>query len=58
MSIRGSCGKVMRSGIMSRYIVLLRFTEQGMATVRDSAARAEAFQKNVAQMNVRIEGQY
>jgi len=45
-------------GIMSRYVVLLRFTEKGVAKSEDSVARAEAFQKVAAQVNARIEGQY
>ncbi len=43
---------------MSRYVVLLRFTEKGVAKSEDSVARAEAFQKVAAQVNARIEGQY
>lgn len=32
---------------MSRYVLLLSYTEQGMAAIKDSPSRAEAFRKSV-----------
>lgn len=43
---------------MSRYCVLLRFTQQRLAEGEDSAVRAEALQRIAAQMRARIEGQH
>ena len=43
---------------MSRYIALLTFTEQGAKNVKQSTARAHAFNKLAAKSDVQIEGQY
>lgn len=32
---------------MSRYVLLLNFTEQGVTGIKDSPARAEAFRKSI-----------
>lgn len=43
---------------MSRYISLLKFTEQGARNVRKSTARAHAFDRMAEKAGVRIDGQY
>jgi uncharacterized protein with GYD domain len=47
-----------KENIMSRYISLLRFTEQGAKNVKKSTARAHAFDKLAAKARVKVEGQY
>ena len=44
--------------IMARYISLLRFTEQGAKTLKESSNRAHTFDKIAAQAGVKIQGQY
>ena len=43
---------------MTRYIALLKFTEQGAKNIRKSTARAHAFDKLAAKAGVKVEGQY
>ena len=43
---------------MARYIVLLKFTEQGARNIKKSTARAHAFDKLAARAGVKVEGQY
>ena len=43
---------------MSRYIALLKFTEQGARNIKKSTARAHAFDKLAAKAGVKVEGQY
>jgi len=43
---------------MNRYLTLLRFTEQGMKTVKKSTARAAAFREAAAKAGVKVEAQY
>ncbi len=43
---------------MARFILLLKFTDQGIAAVKDSPARAGEFAALAARAGVRIEGQY
>jgi uncharacterized protein with GYD domain len=43
---------------MSRYISLLRFTEQGAKNIEKSTARAHAFDKLAAKAGVKVEGQF
>ena len=43
---------------MSRYVVLLKFTQQGMAQVGESLERAEAFKAAAEKAGATIEGQY
>jgi len=43
---------------MTRYISLIRFTEQGAKNIKKSTARAHAFDKAAARAGVKIEGQY
>jgi uncharacterized protein with GYD domain len=42
---------------MSRYISLLRFTEQGARNIKDSATRALAFKQNAEKLGVKVESQ-
>ena len=43
---------------MSRYISLLRFTEQGARNMKDSASRALAFKQNAEKLGVKVESQF
>ena len=43
---------------MTRFISLLRFTEQGIKTIKKSRARAEAFREAAAKAGVTVETQY
>jgi uncharacterized protein with GYD domain len=43
---------------MTRYLTLLRFTEQGAKNIKDSPSRAHAFKDEAAKAGVKIEGQY
>lgn len=43
---------------MPRYLSLLRFTDQGARELRQSTARAHAFDAAAARAGVKIEGQY
>jgi uncharacterized protein with GYD domain len=43
---------------MTRYLTLLRFTEQGAKNIKDSPSRALAFKATAAKAGVKIEGQY
>jgi uncharacterized protein with GYD domain len=43
---------------MTRYISLIKFTEQGAKNIKKSTARAHAFDKAAARAGVKIEGQY
>ena len=43
---------------MARYIALLKFTEQGAASIKKSTDRAHAFDKLAAKAGVKVEGQY
>lgn len=43
---------------MPRYISLIRFTEQGAKAIKQSTARAQAFDAAAAKAGVKIEGQY
>ena len=43
---------------MTRYISLLRFTEQGAKDLKASTNRAHTFDKIAAEAGVKIEGQY
>ena len=43
---------------MASYIVLMKFTEQGIKTVKDSPNRAEAFKKACEGLGVRLAGVY
>lgn len=43
---------------MTRYLTLLRFTEQGAKNIKDSPSRAHAFQEEAAKAGVKVEGQY
>jgi uncharacterized protein with GYD domain len=43
---------------MTRYISLLRFTEQGAKNIQKSTGRAHHFDKIAAKAGVKIEGQY
>ena len=42
---------------MTRYLVLIRFTEQGVRTLKLSTARAAAFRKSAAKAGVEVEVQ-
>jgi uncharacterized protein with GYD domain len=50
--------KFERRIFMSRYLVLLRFTEQGAEAMAESPTRAAAFRKSVEQAGVKVEAQY
>ena len=43
---------------MTRYLTLLRFTEQGSRNIKDSASRAHAFADEATKAGVKVEGQY
>jgi uncharacterized protein with GYD domain len=43
---------------MTRFVVLLKFTEKGISAVKDSPARAEAFRKLATGAGVNVEAQY
>jgi len=43
---------------MTRYLTLLRFTEQGSKAIKKSTGRAAAFADAVAKAGVKIESQY
>lgn len=43
---------------MTRYICLLRFTEKGAREIKNSTARAQAFDQAAEKAGVRIEAQY
>ena len=43
---------------MTKYLVLLRFTEQGARNIKDSASRAHAFKDEAKKAGVKVEGQY
>ncbi|HET6407215.1 MAG TPA: GYD domain-containing protein [Chthoniobacteraceae bacterium] len=43
---------------MTKYLVLLRFTEQGIKGIKDSASRAHAFKEEAERSGVTVEGQY
>lgn len=43
---------------MLRYVVLLKFTEKGVAAVKDSVARADAFRAAAAKSGAKIEALY
>jgi uncharacterized protein with GYD domain len=43
---------------MPRYVLLLNFTEQGVAAIQDSPKRAEAFDKLVAKHGGKVEQQF
>ena len=43
---------------MSRYIILLKFTEKGSSNIKKSTGRASAFAKAATRSGVRIEAQY
>lgn len=43
---------------MNRYVCLLRFTEKGAREIKNSTARADAFDKAAEKAGVRIEAQY
>ncbi len=43
---------------MCRYVVLLKFTEQGIAQVSDTLDRTEAFRSEAEQAGATVEGQY
>ena len=43
---------------MTRYVVLLKFTEEGAKGIKKSTARAHAFDKLAEKAGVKVEGQY
>ena len=43
---------------MARYISLLRFTDQGIRNLKDSAGRALAFKKEAEKLGVTVEAQH
>jgi uncharacterized protein with GYD domain len=43
---------------MTRYLTLLRFTEQGAKNIKDSPSRALAFKAEAGKAGVKVEGQY
>ena len=43
---------------MTRYITLLRFTEQGVKELKKSTSRAEAFRQAAETLGVKVEAQY
>jgi uncharacterized protein with GYD domain len=43
---------------MTRYLTLLRFTEQGAKNIKDSPSRGHAFKVEAANAGVKVEGQY
>lgn len=44
--------------IMARYITLLKFTEKGSTNIKESTARAHAFDALAEKAGVTVEGQY
>jgi uncharacterized protein with GYD domain len=42
---------------MTRYITLLRFTDQGSRNIKDSASRALTFRREAEKMGVTVEAQ-
>jgi len=42
---------------MARYISLLRFTEQGIHNIKESASRAQAFKRDAEKLGVTVESQ-
>lgn len=43
---------------MARYITLIRFTDQGVKHLKESTARARAFERSAAKAGVTVEAQY
>lgn len=43
---------------MPRYISLLRFTEKGSSSIKQSTSRARAFARAIAKSGVKVEQQY
>ena len=43
---------------MARYVVLLKFTENGAKNIKKSTDRAHAFDKLAVKAGVKVEGQY
>lgn len=43
---------------MTRYVVLLKFTQEGSKNIKKSTARAHAFDKLAEKASVKVEGQY
>ena len=43
---------------MARYIALLKFTERGSTSIKNSTSRARAFAKQAAKAGVKVDGQY
>jgi len=43
---------------MIRYITLLKFTEQGAKTIKNSTSRAAAFRETAAKAGVNVESQF
>lgn len=43
---------------MRRYVILIRFTEQGAKAVKKSTERARAFKDAAVKAGVKVEGQY
>jgi uncharacterized protein with GYD domain len=43
---------------MQRFVMLLKFTEKGMANVKDSPSRAAAFKEAAAKAGATVEAQY
>lgn len=43
---------------MTRYVVLLKFTEEGARNIKKSTARAHAFDKLAQEAGIKVEGQY
>jgi uncharacterized protein with GYD domain len=43
---------------MPRYVILIRFTEQGAKTVKKSTERAHAFKDAAVKAGVKVEAQY
>jgi uncharacterized protein with GYD domain len=43
---------------MRRYVILIRFTEQGAKAVKKSTERAHAFKEAATKAGVKVEGQY
>lgn len=42
---------------MARYISLLRFTEQGVHNIKESASRSQAFKRDAEKLGVTVESQ-
>jgi uncharacterized protein with GYD domain len=43
---------------MTRYLSLMRFTDQGARNLKDSPGRAQAFRESAAKAGVTVEAQY